>query len=153
MGHGAAFDMGQIKFFGKTMRQPKNTAMEKKGQFWNEKIEMLPPKEMKALQWKRLKRQLRYNYENSVYYREEKFHRVGLTPDKIRTLEDFQKIEKSQKHLAIERPAYSKDLQPDWLLNTVAAEIDADMVDKARIKAISHYLEQVTSKQDSEQED
>ena len=92
MGHGAAFDMGQIKFFGKTMRQPKNTAMEKKGQFWNEKIEMLPPKEMKALQWKRLKRQLRYNYENSVYYREEKFHRVGLTPDKIRTLEDFQKI-------------------------------------------------------------
>ena len=66
--------------------------MKKKGQFWNEKIELLPPKEMKALQWKRLKRQLRYNYENSVYYREEKFHRVGLTPDKIRTLEDFQKI-------------------------------------------------------------
>lgn len=66
--------------------------MKKKVQFWNEKTETLPPSEMKALQWKSLKRQLRYNYENSVYYREEKFHRVGLTPDKIRTLEDFQKI-------------------------------------------------------------
>ena len=47
---------------------------------------------MKAFQWKRLKKQLQYNFENSVYYREEKFQKVGLTPDDIQTFEDFQKI-------------------------------------------------------------
>ncbi|MEJ2219835.1 MAG: hypothetical protein P8X80_03370, partial [Desulfobacterales bacterium] len=61
-------------------------------QFWNEEIETLPEEEMKALQWKRLKKQLQYNFENSVYYREEKFRKAGLTPDDIQTFEDFQKI-------------------------------------------------------------
>lgn len=61
-------------------------------QFWNENIETLPPEKMKALQWKRLKEQLHYNYENSIYYREEKFQKVGLTPDDIKTFEDFQRI-------------------------------------------------------------
>jgi len=66
--------------------------MSKRSQFWNEKIETLPSDEMKAVQWKRLKNQLRYNYENSTYYREEKFHKVGLTPDDIHVFEDFQKL-------------------------------------------------------------
>jgi phenylacetate-CoA ligase len=66
--------------------------MSKRSQFWNEKIETLPSDEMKAIQWKRLKKQLRYNYENSTYYREEKFHKVGRTPDDIRVFEDFQKL-------------------------------------------------------------
>ena len=60
--------------------------------FWNEKIERLAPQEMQALQWRRLKQQLHYNYDNSVYYREEKFHKAGLTPDDIRTFEDFQAL-------------------------------------------------------------
>jgi phenylacetate-CoA ligase len=53
-------------------------------EFWNEEIETLSPQDLQALQWKRLKKQLRYNFENSVYYREEKFQKVGLTPDDIR---------------------------------------------------------------------
>lgn len=61
-------------------------------QFWNEAIETLPPDELKDLQWKRLKDQLKYNYDASEYYREEKFHKCGLTPDDIRTFEDFHKI-------------------------------------------------------------
>jgi len=61
-------------------------------QFWNAEIETLPPDKMKALQWRRLKKQLVYNYENSVYYREEKFEKAGLTPDHIQDWEDFQKI-------------------------------------------------------------
>jgi phenylacetate-CoA ligase len=61
-------------------------------EFWNEEIETLSPQDLQALQWKRLKKQLRYNFENSVYYREEKFQKVGLTPDDIRTFEDFEKI-------------------------------------------------------------
>lgn len=60
--------------------------------FWNEKIETLPPDQMKALQWNRLKQQLHYNYNHSIYFREEKFDKVGLTPDRIRTFKDFQKI-------------------------------------------------------------
>jgi phenylacetate-CoA ligase len=61
-------------------------------QYWNEKIETLPSGKMKNLQWRRLKKQLHYNYENSVYYREEKFQKAGLTPGDIQTFEDFQKI-------------------------------------------------------------
>ena len=61
-------------------------------QFWNEEVETLSPQDMKALQWKLLKKQLRYNFDNSIYYREEKFQKSGLTPDDIQTFEDFQKI-------------------------------------------------------------
>ena len=61
-------------------------------QFWNEDIETLSPEDMQALQWRRLKKQLQYNFENSVYYRKEKFQKAGLTPDDIQTFEDFQKI-------------------------------------------------------------
>ena len=58
---------------------------------WNEKIETVPEGAMKNLQWKRLKKQLKYNYDHSIYYRE-KFQEVGLTPQDIRSFEDFQKI-------------------------------------------------------------
>jgi phenylacetate-CoA ligase len=67
-------------------------SMNSEKKFWNEKIETLPPEEMKDLQWKRLKKQLQYNYDNSDYYREEKFHKVGIVPPDIKTFEDFQKI-------------------------------------------------------------
>jgi len=66
--------------------------MEVDRQFWNEDIETLPPDKMKELQWRRLKEQLKYNYNNSIFYREEKFHKAGLTPDDIGSFEDFQKI-------------------------------------------------------------
>ena len=60
--------------------------------FWNPAIETLSADEMKALRWQRLKAQLQYNYEHSEFYREEKFHKVNLTPKDIKTFEDFQKI-------------------------------------------------------------
>jgi phenylacetate-CoA ligase len=60
--------------------------------FWNEEIETMSSEKMRDLQWKRLKKQLKYNYDNSLYYREEKFHKVGLTPEKIRSFEEFQNI-------------------------------------------------------------
>ncbi len=58
---------------------------------WNEKMEAMSEEEMRALQWKRLKKQLRYNYENSIYYRL-KFREAGLTPRDVRTFEDFQQL-------------------------------------------------------------
>jgi phenylacetate-CoA ligase len=66
--------------------------MNNEKKFWNEAIETMPPGKMKALQWKRLKKQLRYNYENSIFYRQEKFEKAGLRPEDIRSFEDFQKI-------------------------------------------------------------
>ena len=64
----------------------------KESQFWNEAIETLPPKEVKALQWKRLKKQLQYNYDHSEYYREEKFHKSGLIPENVKSFDDFRNI-------------------------------------------------------------
>jgi len=60
--------------------------------FWNEEIETMPAEKLRALQWRRLKKQLRYNYEHSIYYREEKFHQAGLKPEDIRSFKDFQQI-------------------------------------------------------------
>ncbi len=66
--------------------------MKREKKYWNEAIETMPPEKMKDLQWERLKKQLKYNYDNSIFYREEKFHKAGLTPQDIRTFKDFQKI-------------------------------------------------------------
>jgi phenylacetate-CoA ligase len=63
----------------------------KERKLWNEKIEMLSEDEMRIVQWKRLKRQLQYNYDKSPYYKE-KFKEVGLTPRDVRSFEDFQQI-------------------------------------------------------------
>jgi phenylacetate-CoA ligase len=69
-----------------------NMALKKDRSFWNAEIETLPPEEMITLQWQRLKKQLQYNYDHSEYYREVKFHKAGIKPDDIRTIEDFHKI-------------------------------------------------------------
>jgi phenylacetate-CoA ligase len=60
--------------------------------YWNPAIETLPPEDLKALQWRRLKKQLQYNYDHSEFYREEKFHKVNLTPKDINTFKDFHNI-------------------------------------------------------------
>ena len=51
--------------------------MEENRKFWNEEVETLSSQDMKALQWKRLKKQLQYNFDNSVFYREEKFQKIA----------------------------------------------------------------------------
>jgi len=58
---------------------------------WNEKIETMSEEEMREFQWKRLKRQLKYDYEHSLYYRK-KFEEAGLTLRDIRSFKDFQKL-------------------------------------------------------------
>lgn len=66
--------------------------MNRNRKFWNEAVETLSAEEMKTLQWRRLKKQLQYNYDHSIYYCEEKFQKAGITPDDIQSFEDFQKI-------------------------------------------------------------
>ena len=66
--------------------------MEEDRKFWNEAVETLSAEQMEILQWKRLKEQLQYNYDHSIYYREEKFQKNGLMPEDIQSFEDFRKI-------------------------------------------------------------
>ncbi len=93
-------------------------------QFWNEAIETLPAAQMKALQWKRLKAQLQYNYDHSVYYREQKFHSIGALPADIRTFEDFQKIPLMTKdeHRAIQEESQRRFGHPYGLITCATRE-------------------------------
>ncbi len=59
--------------------------------FWNEKIETLSADEMGALQLKRLKKQVVYNYEHSLFY-QKKFEEGGAKPGDIHDFEDFRCI-------------------------------------------------------------
>jgi phenylacetate-CoA ligase len=61
------------------------------GEYWNEKIETLSVTELRNHQLKKLKKQVKYCYNNSVFYRK-KFKKSGLQPENIKTLEDVQKI-------------------------------------------------------------
>jgi phenylacetate-CoA ligase len=61
------------------------------GKYWNEKIETLPSAEIKNCQLQKLREQVKYCYDNSVFYHK-KFDSVGLKPDNIQTFEDLQKI-------------------------------------------------------------
>jgi phenylacetate-CoA ligase len=59
--------------------------------YWNPKAETMSSDEMEALQLERLKRQLSYNYDNSLLYRG-KFEQAGMRPEDVRSWEDFRRI-------------------------------------------------------------
>ena len=58
---------------------------------WNPEIETMSADEMAALQLERLKKQLVYNYNNSLLYRG-KFEQAGMRPEDVRSIEDFRRI-------------------------------------------------------------
>lgn len=60
-------------------------------QFWNEKMETLPLEEIRKIQFKKLKRQMKYIYETSEFYRK-KFDNFGIRPGEIRDLADFRNL-------------------------------------------------------------
>jgi phenylacetate-CoA ligase len=59
--------------------------------FATEKLNFLTPEQIKAFQEEKLRRQLRYCYNNSEYYRR-KFKEVGTYPEDIKTIEDLRKL-------------------------------------------------------------
>ena len=59
--------------------------------YFNARIETMPIKQIQELQERKLRKQLAYNYQNSVFYRQ-KFDEVGAHPEDIRTLEDLKKM-------------------------------------------------------------
>ncbi len=63
--------------------------MGQKKRYWDEKIETMPKKEVRPLQERKLRKQIKRVYEKSPYYRE-KFDRAGVKPHEIKTLEDLR---------------------------------------------------------------
>lgn len=90
---------------------------------WNEKIETMSQEEMRTFQWKRLKKQLQYDYENSIYYRET-FKEAGVTPQDIRTFEDFQKLPLMTKedHRRIQQQSIERFGHPYGLITCAPME-------------------------------
>lgn len=65
--------------------------MSEKHNYYQEKYETMPLDELRALQSERLVKQVRYVYENVVYYRR-KMDEKGVAPDDIRGIEDLHKL-------------------------------------------------------------
>jgi phenylacetate-CoA ligase len=59
--------------------------------FWNRKIQGASAEELKKLQLKLLRRQVKRVYENSVFYRK-KFREAGIKPAQIRCLDDIARL-------------------------------------------------------------
>ena len=59
--------------------------------FWNPEIELMSRDKLKDLQLKKLKKQLKYCNENSIFYKRS-FDKAGIKPEDIRSLEDFHHV-------------------------------------------------------------
>ena len=58
---------------------------------WNKEMECADRETMRALQLKKLKATVKYEYDNVPYYRE-KMDKAGVKPEDIQTLEDIRKL-------------------------------------------------------------
>lgn len=58
---------------------------------WNEKMETLSREEIERVRLRKLRKQLKYCYTHSEFYRR-KFDETGFRPEEIKTWEDFRKI-------------------------------------------------------------
>lgn len=59
--------------------------------YYNERIETMPLEQIHELQERKLRRQLVYNFQNSIFYRR-KFDQFGIRPEDIRSLDDLAKL-------------------------------------------------------------
>ncbi|PCN50315.1 phenylacetate--CoA ligase, partial [Candidatus Geothermarchaeota archaeon ex4572_27] len=78
--------------------------MSGEGRYWEPSIETMSVEDMKRLQLKRLKAQLKYVYEHSPFYRR-KFDEAGVRPDDLKTLDDLRRFPFTTK-MDLKRYAY-----------------------------------------------
>ena len=64
--------------------------------YWNENMETLPLRELRELQLKKLKKQVKHMYEDNPIQKK-KLKNAGVSPDDIRSLDDITKIPFSVK--------------------------------------------------------
>ena len=120
--------------------------MEKFGEFFEPEIETMDREELERLQLEHLKWQLKRCYEGSEFYKQ-RFDKVGLKPEDIRSLEDFERIppvtknelrEEQINHPPLGR--YTVAPQKDWRelhpstgttgvpVNTIWSELDVENI-------------------------
>jgi phenylacetate-CoA ligase len=81
--------------------------MEKK--YWEKELETLPRPKLEALQLEKLKRHLRFAYNNSPYYKNS-FDKHGLKPGNFKALEDLQEYPFTDKTIERDRQLAVPDL-------------------------------------------
>ena len=96
--------------------------------YWDPRIELMSPAELKILQERKLRQTVKQAYTCSLYYKK-KFDEAGIHPDDIRTLEDIDKIPLLDKYMirdssqrsveAGERPCYEFMTVPEESFVTV----------------------------------
>jgi phenylacetate-CoA ligase len=59
--------------------------------FWNEAAETMSRDALRELQWKKLKKQMRYIYDSSPYFKK-RFDDIGSQPDDIKDIEAFREL-------------------------------------------------------------
>ena len=62
-----------------------------KRQYWNEAAETTPRDELRKLQWEKLKKQMRYIYDSSSYFKT-RFDDIGIHPNDIKNMEAFREL-------------------------------------------------------------
>jgi len=65
--------------------------MPARGRFWNQEIETLPREELEVLQIVKLRRQIRYCYDSSPFYRQ-RFAEAGAEPGDIKEWADYRRL-------------------------------------------------------------
>lgn len=71
--------------------------MAEQKKYWNEKMETLSPDEFTKVQGEALLKELKYVWENSVFY-QEKFRDAGIALGDIKGLDDLKKLPFTEKH-------------------------------------------------------
>jgi phenylacetate-CoA ligase len=66
-------------------------AESEKGKYWNPIVETMPRKEIEELQTKKLIHAVNYAYGNAIHYKKS-FKEAGVTPEDVKTIDDFNKL-------------------------------------------------------------
>ncbi|MFC1948950.1 phenylacetate--CoA ligase family protein [Chloroflexota bacterium] len=64
--------------------------------YWNPLMETLPREKLRKLQLKKFQRIFKWSYDNSPFYHE-LYHKAGIEPGDIKTLDDIRKVPKTTK--------------------------------------------------------
>jgi len=59
--------------------------------YWDERMETIGSEDLKALELEELRKQVKYVYERSPFYKE-KFKKAGVSPEDIKSLEDLRRL-------------------------------------------------------------
>jgi phenylacetate-CoA ligase len=98
--------------------------------FWNPKIETLPKADLRALQAHKLQRLVARAWQESPFHRRLWEH-AGVTPDRIRTLDDLQRL-----------PFMTRE---DWMANQAEKPLFGDLITRPPQDAIRYHLTSGTS--------